>query len=81
MGIHLLGELQMNEHYYDRSTTLTIYSKKRMLTRTGKYKNVWCARVGDKEYQALSLRMCKILVSEAQDQLAMGNFSLVMGAE
>jgi hypothetical protein len=68
-----------NEHYYDRATTLTIYTKKRMLTRTGSYKNVWCAKVGDKEYQASSLKMCKILVSEAQDQLAMGNFSMFLG--
>jgi hypothetical protein len=66
------------EHYYDRATTLMVYSQKRELTRTGKYKNVWIAKVGDKEIKALSLRMCKILVSEAQDQLTMGNFSLVI---
>ena len=68
----------MQEHYYDRDTILMIYSQKRELTRTGKYKTVWTAKVGDKEIKALSLKMCKVLVYEAQDQLAMGNFSLVI---
>jgi len=67
----------MQEHFYDRDTILMIYSQKRELTRTGKYKTVWTAKVGDKEIKALSLRMCKILVSEAQDQMRMGNFTLV----
>jgi hypothetical protein len=67
----------MQEHFYDRDTILMIYSQKRELTRTGKYKTVWTAKVGDKEIKALSLRMCKILVSEAQDQMRMGNFTLI----
>ena len=71
----------MQEHYYDRDTTLMVYSQKRELTRTGKYKTVWTAKVGDKEIKALSLKMCRVLVYEAQEQMWMGNFSLAMGAE
>ena len=67
----------INSIHHDRSVTLTIYTQSKELTRTGKYKNVWTAKVGDKEFKALSLRMCKVLVSEAQDQMAMGNFSLL----
>ena len=68
----------INSIHHDRSTTLTIYTQRRELTRTGSYKNVWTAKVGDKEYKATTLRMCKILVSEAQDQVRMGNFSLLV---
>jgi hypothetical protein len=63
------------EHYYDRATTLTVYTKKRVLTRTGKYKNVWTATVCGKEYRATTLKMCRVLVSEALEQLAMGNLT------
>jgi hypothetical protein len=64
-----------NEHYYDRATTLTIYTKKRIQTRTGNYRFIWVAKVGDKEVKAYTYKGCRARVAEA---LELGNLSWVI---
>lgn len=58
---------------------VTIYAKKKELTRNNKPRWVWVANVGGKEIKALSLRMCKVLVAETREQMARGNFSWIEG--
>jgi len=52
----------------DRATTITIYSQKRLATRSGKIISVWVATVGNETVQADTLKGCKLRVAQAQDR-------------